>query len=109
VFCALMASFVAREVRPGRRWQYYLLFSVPLILVAFSRVYLGVHWMTDITAGVLLGFAISGLIRTSFSRFDNAPITLDASLIIAAIAYGGLCIGYVLLQWPGAMARYAPL
>jgi undecaprenyl-diphosphatase len=108
VLCSLLASFVARESRPGRRWQYYLIFSIPLVLVAVSRVYLGVHWVTDIIAGVMLGLAISGLIRTSFSRFDNAPITLDSSLIAAATAWGAACIGYVIHEWPRAMIVYAP-
>jgi len=103
-----LASFIARETRPGRRWQYYLIFSVPIVLVAISRVYLGVHWLTDITAGLMLGMAISGLVRTSFSRFDNAPITLDVSLIVAATAWGAVCIGYVIHEWPQAMIRYAP-
>ena len=108
VLCSLLASFVAREVRPGRRWQFYLICSVPLVLIAISRVYLGVHWLTDITAGILLGLAISGLIRASFSRYDNAPITLDSSLLVAGMGWGILCIGYVVHEWPQAMIRYAP-
>lgn len=107
VLCSLLASFVAREARPGRRWQYYLLFSVPIVLIALSRVYLGVHGMTDIIAGVLLGLAISGLIRTSFSRFDKAPITLDTSLVLAAVAWGAASVGYIIEQWPQAMIHYA--
>lgn len=109
VFCSLLASFVARETQPGRRWRYYLLFGTPLVLVAFSRVYLGVHWMTDIGAGLLLGLAISGLIRTSFSRFDNAPITPDITLLISAAVWIVFCAGYVIHTWPGTMARYAPV
>lgn len=108
VLCSLLASFVARETRPGRRWQFYLICGVPLVLVSISRVYLGVHWLTDITAGVLLGLAISGLIRTSFSRYDNAPITLDSSLVAASMAWGVFCVGYVVQEWPQAMAEFAP-
>lgn len=106
VMCSLLASFVARETRPGNRWQYYLLFSVPIVLTAFSRVYLGVHWMTDITAGVLLGLTIAGLIRVSFSRFDNAPLTVDPSLIIATIVWATLCVVYISQNWAGAMVSY---
>ena len=48
VFMGLAAAFVAREWRPSRRWWVYLAFSVPMVLVAFSRVVLGVHWFSDI-------------------------------------------------------------
>jgi undecaprenyl-diphosphatase len=108
VVCSLLASFVSRETRPGMRWQYYLLFSVPIVLVAISRAYLGVHWMTDVSAGVLMGLAISGLVRTSFSRFDNAPVTLDPTLVVAALIWVGICVVYVSQNWTLAMVQYAP-
>jgi undecaprenyl-diphosphatase len=38
------------------RWALALLGIVIAALVALSRLYLGVHWPTDVTAGVFLGF-----------------------------------------------------
>mgnify|MGYP001793033365 CR=1 FL=1 len=49
------AVLIAREL-PGRRrvWP-YLLAGVATALVAFARLYLGAHWLSDVRAGVLLG------------------------------------------------------
>ncbi|MDI9246233.1 bifunctional DedA family/phosphatase PAP2 family protein [Marinobacter sp. CHS3-4] len=109
LFCALTASFVAREFRTGQRWQFYLAFSLPIVLVATSRIYLGVHWPTDILAGIFLGMAIAGLTRTSFSRFDNTPVTLDATLILTITIWVGFSAAYLFYQWPQALMAYGQI
>ncbi|MGV8944459.1 bifunctional DedA family/phosphatase PAP2 family protein [Thermomonas sp.] len=51
------AVLIAREL-PGRQrvWP-YLLAGVATALVAFARLYLGAHWLSDVMAAVLLGVA----------------------------------------------------
>ena len=55
VVFGFFAVLVAREF-PGRQrvWP-YLVAGVATALVAFARLYLGAHWLSDVVAGMLLG------------------------------------------------------
>lgn len=107
VFVTLLASFVAAENHNRKRWRTYILFSLPLIPVAMSRLYLGVHWFSDIVGGLLLGLAITGATRASFSRFDRVPIAPDVLTISAGLAWLAFVGGYIWLMWSDAVQHYA--
>lgn len=108
VFLGLAAAFIAREWRPSRRWRVYVGFSIPMVLVAFSRVVLGVHWFSDMVGGLLLGLAICGLVRASFSRYDQSPLKPDLVIVGAVVLWLAFLAVYLLWQWPGAVTVYAP-
>lgn len=89
------------------RHPLFTIFAVLLILaISFSRLYTGLHWPTDVFAGLILGvvFAVSGyFIFTRFYKIPLLVIVLAAVLIPAGMLwllpetegfqYGGILIG----------------
>lgn len=109
VFLGLLAAFIAQEVEPKKRWIIYSLCSIPMLLIGLSRLYLGVHWASDILGGMLLGLCICALTRVSYSRYDQQAITVDIFTILAAGLWAFAAIFYVWLGMPDAIARYQML
>lgn len=107
VFVTLVAGFVAGESDRRRRWQTYILLSLPLLPVAISRLYLGVHWFTDIIGGILLGLAITGAMRASYSRYDRIPLGVDVTMLLAGGLWLVFTAFYLAFTWRDAVAAYS--
>ena len=94
----------------GHRPRQLLLagFGMITALVAASRLYLGVHWFTDIIGGLLMGGCILSLlygwaIKQAIPRLSMAPV------LVASVAAWG--ISFAIWIWPefaALVAQYAP-
>ena len=91
----------------GRRWPYYLAAVLMAVLVGFSRVYLGVHWLSDVLGGVVLGLlwvAALGIAYRhhphGYPRRRRVAVALAAASILAAL----IQFGY---RQEAEVARYA--
>ncbi|MFC2973729.1 bifunctional DedA family/phosphatase PAP2 family protein [Azotobacter bryophylli] len=72
-FFLVLGILAGREQPPRMRLTWLLLACLPATAVALSRVYLGVHWPTDIIAGALLAGAVCAAIL-ALAQW-NSPLT----------------------------------
>ncbi|MFD9974447.1 phosphatase PAP2 family protein [Streptomyces sp. NPDC059017] len=69
VTCGLLLWLLARTgAGPGLRRTAALLAAVSVLGVGFTRLYLGVHWLTDVVAGWLLGICVVAVAVGSYER-----------------------------------------
>jgi membrane-associated phospholipid phosphatase len=65
ISCGLLALVLGGAV-PAHRRLVWAVAAGAVVLVCFARVFLGVHYLSDVTAGVLLGIAWLGLTAAAF-------------------------------------------
>lgn len=109
---AAFAFFLALGILAGRgtpartRLTWLLLASLPALAIALSRVYLGVHWPTDILAGALLAGSVCAAWLAFLQRRQTlAPLSPRVWLLIlpASLALLGAVSAWAL---PEALQQY---
>lgn len=80
-----IAFLIAHSMRPGRRWPVYTVSIIIALSVAISRLYLGVHWFTDVIAGWLLSIAILLFVLISYQRQKEKPIKPLGIVIVSIV------------------------
>lgn len=62
---------IARMLHRERAWRWPFVVSATLLVVnLYSRLYLGVHWPTDVLGGLLIGAVWLGVTLLAFARLE---------------------------------------
>jgi undecaprenyl-diphosphatase len=80
-----LALMIARELPVQRRWIPYSAAGVVIFLIAMSRLYLGVHWFSDVFAGFSLGLAWVALIGIAYDRHPAPPLPVKRLLVVTLL------------------------
>lgn len=108
VLYGFLAIILARNLAGMRQW---LLFSTALVitfLIGFSRLYLGIHWFSDVLGGTLAGISWVALMGIVWLRHTDERIPRRL-LIVTVLAVHGTAGAWHVVQRHGQDLRlYAP-
>lgn len=103
-FSIMLARTLLREWR----WLPYSLAALLIGAVALSRLYLGVHWLTDVLGSIMLGMAWTALLGIAYYR-HVLPASHKPLLIAGALSLLTLTGGFSALVHNERLAIYQPL
>ena len=98
---------VARILVRDWRWLPYGVAAAIVGAVALSRLYLGVHWTTDVLGSLALGIAWVALLGIAYSRHVEAESHIT-TLLGSGVVIIGLSMGYHWLDAEHEKQAYLP-
>lgn len=116
-FYGFLAVVIARESKKQDKRIPYIISGILVALIALTRLYLGVHWLTDVIGSFFVGLGIVLLATISYRRryylhFPAQKITLTAISIFISIWFACSAISFhkqieeYALIWPKTVVTF---
>ena len=103
-----LAFLLARGKSDRGKIAITLLAAAVISLIAFSRLYLGVHWFSDVLAGMSLGLAWVALLSIAYIHHAARERVSAWPLLLVVVAALGLTAGfYAGDRYRAEIGRYA--
>lgn len=107
VLYGFLAFLIGRELRAVWRLPVVLVMLSMALLIAFSRIYLGAHWFSDVVGGLAFGTAWLTILVFFYLRKETRPVGAVGLIVVAGLALG-LAGGWNVSRHHGLdMQRYA--
>ena len=103
-----LAILIAREAAQRWRWLVYATAWGFILLIAFSRLYLGAHWLSDVVGGLVIGLIWIIILGVAFRRHASPAIPLSGLIAVPAALLLGVGGWHVTTTYDTNFSRYAP-
>ena len=104
-----IAFLTAQSLSKKWQWIPYTLASVLIILIGYSRLYLGIHWLEDVLASLFIGLTILLVVIISYRRYLFKPLGNFKWLLYLIIAIMLPWMSFTKAKFHTALHQYSPL
>ncbi len=96
VFYGFLASLLSNQLKTEDEARPFWIAGILIVIISFTRIYLGAHWLSDIVGSLLLGFIWTLFITLSYRRRTPKPQSPKklSIIIIALVAILGFAYSY---------------
>ncbi|HDR9355980.1 TPA: HAD-IC family P-type ATPase [Burkholderia vietnamiensis] len=102
-----LAFFVARSFSNAWRRRTAMTAGLLIFLISFSRLYLGVHWFSDVAAGVSFGIACIATAALLYHVGEDRQVHTRSLAIAAMVTFCLSAAVYIFMQHGADMIRYS--
>lgn len=108
VLFGFLSVLIARPLTDRWRWLPYSVAGLLIFAVALSRLYLGVHWLSDVVGSLTLGLAWVALLGLAYSRHERQPGQWRGLALAALLLLGGSATLESILHHEQRLVDYQP-
>jgi hypothetical protein len=108
ILYGFLAIMVTREGRNALRWGVFGIVLLISFMIAFSRLYLGVHWLSDVLGGFLLASAWIALTGIVYLRGPSEIVPRRLLGLVTLVVFFTVGCWHVADRHPKDLAFYAP-
>ncbi len=109
VIYGFLAVLLATRLPQDRRWLVYAVTIVLVLLIGFSRLYLGVHWFSDVVTGWVLGLLWISVLGLAWRHHAHPPLQVKAVISGAILVLILSLLWYLNVRHEQRVADYRPL
>lgn len=103
-----LAVLLGRELGDLQRRLLYTAAGLLITAIAFSRLYLGAHWLSDVLGGLTLGTAWVALLGIAYRRHPVQAVARRGLAVTAGLALALAATWNHFSQFHPDLQRYAP-
>jgi undecaprenyl-diphosphatase len=106
-FYGFLAVIIAREMKKKNRCIPYIVSGTLIFLVAFSRLYLGMHWLSDVLGGFFIGSAIILVATISYRRHQHFHFSARKISIVVITIFAAVWLCCITIKFHKQVKEYA--